>query len=536
MLIGFLLTVPSRAEKRVAFVVGIDAYDRLTPEKQLKKAVQDARSVSASLRQLGFTVTAAENAGRFQLNQLWAAFINAIEPGDVAAFYFSGHGVEMGGVNYLIPSDIPPLDPEQGELLKSEALSFETMTEALRQRRARVSLIILDACRNNPFVDRHGKSLGSEGGLARVQPPEGTFVLYAAGVGQRALDRLSDLDPDPNSVFTRTLLPLLSQPGLKIAELARGLKERVRDLALSANPPRHQTPAYYDEVIGDFCLAGCGPPLPPPSRGQCDGVETTVAGERRCLKPVDVFRDCAACPEMVIVPAGSFLMGSDKASDPDHDATEAPRHEVRIAKPFAVGRFEVTFEEWDACVAAGGCNGYRPADGGWGRSRRPVINISWADAQAYVAWLSATTGKPYRLLTEAEWEYAARAGTTTRFTSGDDPRDLCAFGNGAVPWVRACTNAFANRTAPIGQFKANAFGLHDTIGNVWEWVDDCWHASHVGAATDGATRTEAGCDKHVIRGGSWLTGPIGLRAAMRAGVATGYRDDDAGLRILRELQ
>ncbi len=369
------------AEKRVALVVGNDAYVNLAPDKQLKKAINDARSVAETLSDLGFAVSRAENVGRLELNSLWSSFLTTIEPGDVAALYFSGHGVEVGGVNYLIPRDIPVLAADQVELLKSESLSFESMMDALRKRRPRVSLFILDACRNNPFTDPRGKSLGSESGLARVDPPEGTFVLYAAGVGQRALDRLSDTDLNPNSVFTRALLPVLREPGLKLTDVARALKETVRNLASTAVPSHHQTPAYYDEVIGDFCLAGCekwGAPRPPPK----------IAPE-----PGSNFRDCDTCPEMVVVPSGTFRMGTDKATDPDHDPSEAPRHEVRISPPFAVGRFEVTFEEWDACMAAGGCNGYRPSDGGWGRARHPVINVSWADANAYVSWLAAKTGK-----------------------------------------------------------------------------------------------------------------------------------------------
>ena len=178
-----------------------------------------------------------------------------------------------------------------------------------------------------------------------------------------------------------------------------------------------------------------------------------------------VFRDCPECPEMVVVPAGSFMMGSP-ASEKDRDDDEGPVHRVNrvtIAAPFAVGVYEVTFDEWDACVRGGGCGGYRPVDAGWGRGRRPVINVNWEDVRTYVDWLSRETGKDYRLLSEAEWEYAARAGTTTRYHWGDDigrNRANCYY------TYDGCGDSW-DHTAPVGSFGANGFGLHDMHGNVW---------------------------------------------------------------------
>jgi formylglycine-generating enzyme required for sulfatase activity len=184
------------------------------------------------------------------------------------------------------------------------------------------------------------------------------------------------------------------------------------------------------------------------------------------------FKECAkGCPEMVVIPAGKFVMGSPD-NEQDRIDSEGPQHEVTIAKPIAVSRFEVTFDEWDACTAARAC---AQVPDHWGRGKMPVINVSWEDAKAYVGWLSEVTGKDYRLLTEAEWEYAARAGTTTRYFWGDDPAtgdancDGCGGG-----WTR-------EQTAPVGSFKPNAFGLHDMNGNVWEWVEDSWHETYDGA-------------------------------------------------------
>ena len=239
--------------------------------------------------------------------------------------------------------------------------------------------------------------------------------------------------------------------------------------------------------------------------------------------------DCEVCPEMVVIPAGEFMMGSP-ASEEGHDSDEGPRHQVRIGRPIAVGKYEVTFEEWDACVAEGGCRGYRPDDEGWGRGRRPVVNVSWEEAKAYVEWLSEKTGKEYRLLSEAEWEYMARAGTGTRYTWGDG------VGNNRAN-CHGCGSRWDNeKTAPVGSFEANGFGLHDVHGNVAEWVEDCRHEDYSGAPTDGSAWTSGGnCGERVLRGGSWFYVPWSLRSARRSGSEAGHRSSSIGFRVARTL-
>jgi formylglycine-generating enzyme required for sulfatase activity len=233
--------------------------------------------------------------------------------------------------------------------------------------------------------------------------------------------------------------------------------------------------------------------------------------------PRQEFRECSRCPLMVVVPAGEFTMGSPE-TERDRDKNEGPqRRKVTIAKPFAVSKFEVTFDDWDACAAFAGC---RPAsDSGWGRGNRPVIDVNWNDAKAYVNWLSKLSGKPYRLLTEAEWEYAARAGSATAYSWGGD------IGTGNANCI-GCGSQWDNKqTATVGSFAANAFGLHDMHGNVWEWVEDCY-------ALYGAKPT---CASHVIRGGSWNDVPRFLRSAVRQGI-TDFRSAIIGFRVARALQ
>ena len=221
-------------------------------------------------------------------------------------------------------------------------------------------------------------------------------------------------------------------------------------------------------------------------------------------------------------------------SPPSEQQAEA-QHRVTIAYPFAVGKFEVTFDEWEACVKEGGCGGYRPSDQGWGRGRRPVIDISWENAKAYVNWLSHKTGKSYRLLSESEWEYAARAGTTTRFSFGDTLSPSQANYDGSDDGSGP-SNVNRQKTMPVGSFPANGFGLHDMHGNVSEWVEDCWHDEYdASTPTDGSAWLAGKCGGHVMRGGSWEDSQVELRSAARVGEFKDQSSYTDGFRIARSL-
>lgn len=245
----------------------------------------------------------------------------------------------------------------------------------------------------------------------------------------------------------------------------------------------------------------------------------------------DVFRDDLSSggtgPEMVVIPAGRFRMGC--VSGRDCASIEEPVRDVVLAYPLAVSKYEVTFAQWDACVAAGGCGGYRPDDESWGRGERPVINVSWDEAQSFVQWLSRQTGATYRLLSESEWEYAARAGTSTayswgaEFVSGRANCDGC-----GSPWDNS-------RSAPAGSFAANGWGLHDMHGNVFEWVQDCWNGSYRGAPSDGSAWQSGDCSRRVLRGSSWYGYPRFLRSANRYRYSAGNRFRNNGIRVARTL-
>jgi len=257
------------------------------------------------------------------------------------------------------------------------------------------------------------------------------------------------------------------------------------------------------------------------------------------LRPGKTFTDCAECPAMVVVPAGTFWQGSDEDSRWAL-SKEKPKRMVTFSEPFAVGKFEVTMEQWDQCVAAGGCS-TRPRDNGWGRGNHPVIMVSWNDAQEYVAWISQKTGQSYRLPSESEWEYFARAGEESEWIGGD-PASTCLYGNiaGAETGLRwqheDCSDSAPMETLPVGSLKPNAFGIYDVVGNVAEWTLDCMNLSYLDAPADGKAWGRGICSSRMTRGGSWFTGSKEIRLPARFNLKTGDRNDFTGFRVVRSVE
>ena len=249
------------------------------------------------------------------------------------------------------------------------------------------------------------------------------------------------------------------------------------------------------------------------------------------------FQDFDGGPEMVVVPAGVFMMGSPD-NEPQRYSNEGPQHKVTIPRPFAIGRFPVTFEEWDAALAAGGVNHNLP-DAGWGRARRPVINVSWTDANSYIAWLNGKApGRPYRLLSEAEWEYACRAGTDTPFWWGSSTTPGQANYNGDYAYAGGgAKGEYCKKTVPVESFAANPWGLHQVHGNIWEWCEDCWNKNYKdkpdNLAQTGGAWTTGDCGSRALRGGTWDYDPRYLRAAVRSWFYAEVRYDDIGFRVAR---
>jgi formylglycine-generating enzyme required for sulfatase activity len=613
---------PAHAEKRVALVIGNDRYANLPAHEQLRKAVNDARAVGGALRQIGFEVMSGENVGRQALVDKLDAFAQRLAKGDTAFFFFSGHGVALAGFNYILPSDMPDIEANQDVRLARAALAEHDIVADLQERGVRVAVVVLDACRTNPFGRSGARGAGGEKGLAPPPQVKGMFSLYAASSGQAARDRLSDDDRSPNSVFSRVLVPALTKPGLDLTALAFEVREEVARVA--SNAGYVQEPSYYDGTIGGrVYLAGLPPagqpgtagvrPAPPSPKGPaadeaawsflkdvkdvdllrrfivqypasphrreaeerlkvleqtnvavmvparpaeavkpagspCGGAAAVSLAQSRngawsgplsaaeeCgLTPKDVFRECADCPEMVVVPAGSFTMGS-------REGDESPQHAVTIAAPFAVGRLHVMVRQFAAYVNETGSSSKHWQNPGYAQDgTHPVVDVTWHEAKAYVDWLAAKTGKPYRLLSEAEWEYAARGrtspGTYPRFWFGDDEKELCRYGNfrdQAYGEASAACNDGYNRTSPAGHYQPNAFGLYDMLGNAWQWTVDCWHDNYDDAPADGSAWTAGNCMRHVLRGGGWNDGPGFLRVAKRRMGTT--NNQDFSFRVARTL-
>jgi formylglycine-generating enzyme required for sulfatase activity len=257
------------------------------------------------------------------------------------------------------------------------------------------------------------------------------------------------------------------------------------------------------------------------------------------LRPGKTFLDCDECPTMMVVPAGSFWQGSDDAS-PLAVGKEKPRRKISFAEDFAVSVYEITLAQWDQCVDDNGCK-ISPRDNGWGRANRPVIMVSWNDAQEYVDWINKKTGQTYRLPSESEWEYFARAGEEGDWLGGD-PSRVCEFGNiaGAETDFRwqhdDCSDGAMAETLPAGSYKPNAFGLYDVIGNVAEWTLDCMNLSYLDAPADGSAWNRGMCNSRMTRGGSWFTGSREVRLPARFNLQTGDRNDFTGFRLVRTVE
>ena len=297
-------------------------------------------------------------------------------------------------------------------------------------------------------------------------------------------------------------------------------------MAMDRNLTRARiTAAFVVALVAAAFMAGYGTPANGHYHKPAAEPETPAPPR----KPGQVFRDCPACPELVVVPAGIFIMGLNARSKKGK-----PPHRVNIAKPFAMGRFEVTWAEWQACVDDQGCLSGGDDDHGWGKEGRPVINVTYFDVKRYLSWLAKKTGQTYRLPSEAEWEYADRGGTTTPWWWGKKVgRNHANCKDCQSKWSDG--GSAPHGSAPVGSFKPNPFGLYDTTANLFEWVEDCWNKNHKDAPRDGSARTEGMCTFRVIRGGSFYYYSKVGRSSYRAKNPPGVKSYWLGFRVLREL-
>ena len=644
----------SAAVERHALVIGNANYQ----SSPLRNPLNDARDMAAALEGLGFQVQSLLDADAPEMEQAILDFGDRLRDGGVGLFYYAGHGVQAQGRNYLIPLQANISREIQ---LRHKAVDAGLVLDAMGAANNGLNIVILDACRDNPYADSFRSS---SRGLARMDSPKGSLIAYATAPGDVAAD-----GDGRNGLFTKHLLTALQQPG-QLVELT--FKDVVK--GVSRESGGRQTPFITASITEDFYFRPASAPPPPPEPKSTPAIQSTsatidglsladwllvygsnpitiasldkvvayerqhggnaasrsyinkgikvalanvnsaddlleyqrkfgylpgapaqiearlaellaagasredlirlrgqfptsatlrlqLAGEYHRAKLFDAaageyqswlgltdsshperksvlealvaaregrlptIQDCPQCPQMVYIPTGSFRMGDIQGGG---DSNEKPVHRVSV-KAFLMSATEVTFAQWDACAAAGGCS-YKPSDSGWGSGSRPVINVSWEDiTKQYIPWLNKKTGEQYRLPSEAEWEYAARAGSETKYSWGNS------IGNNKAN-CDGCGSRWDNsQTAPVGSFAANAFGLYDMHGNVWEWTQDCWNGSYKDAPSDGTAWLSGNCGRRVLRGGSWYYIPIDLRSANRNNYSTGNRINNYGFRLARTL-
>ncbi len=562
-------------ERRLALLIGNEAYG--TPGlSTLENPHEDVDRVRGALLRAGFRdgdIVVLKDRNRAQTIRAIGDFserLNTAGSENVGFFYYSGHGgsAERDGRrdNFIVPVRE---EIEWADDLESFGVSLPAQLDKLQRSGAGSVFVVIDACRNT--LSWRGTMAGAvTKGIAREDfNPTGLMLLFAAGDGGfadddpvfstvlseeivrggqdalRAFSRVSQRVGQQKGYGTKTptLIPALRRDVCFVScEAAQDSDASAWALASELNTREAYQGYLYFYPQGRFAadaraaLVRIAPELPPAPR---------AVGS--------VFRDpftsgTGQGPELVVLPRGSFVMGSPD-TEKGRDTDEGPLRTVRIDYTLAVGRYEVTWAEWEACVADGECDNApviaAGGDEGWRTGRRPVINVSWDDAQAYVTWLNGKTGltgRPdrYRLLSEAEWEYAARGVTSptapsTPFYTGATISTDQANYNGNYTYGSGRKGVYREKTVEAGSFAPNPFGLYDMSGNVWEWVEDCYENTYSGKPTDGSAFTKSSCSSRVFRGGSWLYYPLGLRSAYRFRSSPDYRVSNLGFRLTRTL-
>ena len=528
------------AERRVALVIGNAAYPGAGA---LKNPANDARDIAARLKRLGFEVIVRTDVRQKEMLRSLTEFGDKVQAGTEALFFYAGHGMQVRGKNYLIPIDAEI----RGESsVSSEAVDVDQLLDKLAP--ARLSLVILDACRNNPFERRFR---GGGQGLAQINAPTGTLIAYATAPGKVAAD-----GDGRNGLYTAELLAAMDVPDIRIEDVFKRVRANVVRKSNEA-----QTPWESSSLTGDFYFNASGAQvaqLTPQLAGArtaaqiedelWDAIKNSekasvfeeyirqysngrylaqahvkLAGLRDTTRPVtpvttsttgQMIKDCAECPDMVVLPPGSFQMGGNSYKD-----WGKPVHDVTISRAFALGKTEVTQGQWMAIMGSNP-SGFKDYGDDF-----PVEKISWHEAKEFLRKLSARTGKAYRLPSEAEWEYACRAGGNHEYCGSQ--------GIEAVAWY---TNNAGGAAHAVAGKQPNAFGLYDMSGNALEWVEDCWNDSYNGAPADGSAWKSGDCSNRVLRGGSWNDGQEFVRSAARTIYPSTSRVFGiSGLRVAREL-
>ncbi len=621
-----------QSEQRVALVIGNNNYKGEYLSK-LHNPINDALAIKKVLESKNFKVIYAQDVTSRTMKLKLSEFYKSIRNGGVGLLYFSGHGMEFDGENYLIPVDAQINEKSEVSI---DSIAVNTITKRMTRANNRLNVVVLDACRNDPFAK------GGSGGLAKIDPPAGTLVAYATSAGKTA----SDGKKGENGAFTKYLIKYIKQKDLSLTQVFK--KTRI---SVYKDTNKRQKPAVYDEIIGEdffftlptknqkskstpqvnanaenelwsmvkssntiedynyyissypkgrfvsvanYKIKKLKPkkqeikkytlkinPTPSDAKVQITNIKpryhdnmelkkgtyyarVSKQGYHTKKKKISLYDDMEldirlekeksndAPKNFVHIKAGSFQMGSN-----DGDADEKPKYRVDIDYDFYIGKYEVTVGEFREFINAtnhkvqtetnGGCWIYedkwkQKSDADWQNpyfsqtDKSPVVCVSHNDAKAYANWLNRKTGKNYRLPTEAEWEYVARAGTTTKYSFGDSKSNLKYYANLAdsltnFSWKESWDDGYKN-TSPVGTFRPNLWGVYDMHGNVWEWCEDWYTDSYKSTPRDGTDNDSGNQKKRVLRGGSWCGNAVILRSANRYRFNPADASGSVGFRVV----
>ena len=501
--------------QRVALVIGNGAYTGSVAS--LRNPVNDARGITQALKEIEFEVISLYDANKSEIGDAIHEFSELIDSEGVALFYFSGHGLEVDGINYLVPIGAKIQKKYQ---VKYQCNSANEILDMMEEKRGnRINVVILDACRDNPFKTR---SIGGRG-LAAMPSSPGSLIAYAASAGNVAEDGVGRHSP-----YTESLIKHIQTPGLEIEDVFKAVGKDVLSATNDA-----QNPGRYSNLNDDFYLV----PLPStkPDRQTFEPPPITHPSNLTDILPGGVEM------EFVYVPPGTFMMGSPDSED-GRDEDEGPVHEVEISQGFYLSKYEVTRGAYSRFVSATGhptgnsCSWWNGSkwenrkevnwrNPGFGQTNNhPVVCVSWEDAQAYARWLSDETGYSYRLPSESEWEYACRAGMSSQWSFGDNARELNRYA-----WYSGNNNPYGTKS--VGGKLPNAWGLYDMHGNVWEWVQDWYGAYSVSPSIDPMGPLTG--SYRVVRGGFFYNCARYVRSASRDSGSPGSRSISVGFRLLR---
>ena len=470
-----LFTLSAQAD-RVALLIANNAYN---DNNELYNPINDIRLLKKTLLFSGFSVQILEDGSLSEMQNALDKFQKSLDVNSVGFFYFAGHGVEIKGTNYLVPIDAK-FDSE--DKLKRTSLNVSQVVRRFKEVGNTLNIMVLDACRNNPVSSMSGS------GLAPFISPEGLFVAYSAQSGARAQDG----PKGGNSPFALALAKNMSK-NLDLENLFRETRIEVYN-----KTDGKQRPSTYSEVLSRFSFAP-------------EDKKRGLKLNKSASHSVDFIRHKRFIePPLALIKAGSFMQGSED------DFEASPQHEVRIEKDFFVGIYEVSFEEYDMFTKHTGWK--RADDNGWGRGKQPVINVSNEDAEAYVRWLSKMSHKKYRLISESEWEYVARAGSKSNYGFGDDDGLLDRYA-----WYKSNANSHPHR---VGMKKNNAFGVYDILGNVAELTSTSFYKYSM--------MPDNSISKKVVRGGAYFSAYDELEVYKRSERDESMNDKYTGFRVVLE--